>query len=209
MLEIRRPEFSCVLSAPGRGWYYFIKYVLATIYFSNCIKLCLQYVLKFKTTSNFFTEILKLQRNVEHYNILLTKDNQPTQTEDEDKNLFLYTRTAFEVLGFCDEDIVDVFKIIAFILKLGNLQFVPSNNIDGTEGCTIKNDYGTKTVTAVVTDYWSLVFRIVWSIWTFSCGIQFATSIVNVSPTRRRNYSRFKCRRCNKKKKYSVQNVVQ
>lgn len=98
---------------------------------------------------------------MEHYNILLTKDNQPTQTEDEDKNLFVYTRTAFEMLGFCDENIGDVFKIIAVILKLGNLQFVPSNNIDGTEGCTIKNDYGIKTVTALITADSSLVFRIV------------------------------------------------
>lgn len=102
-----------------------------------------------------------MQRNVEHYNILLTKDNQPTQTEDEDKHLFVYTRTAFEMLGFCDEEIIDVFKIIAVTLKLGNLQFVPSNNIDGTEGCTIKNDYGIKTITTVIASDSSLVFRIV------------------------------------------------
>lgn len=88
-------------------------------------------------------EGLKLQRNVEHYVILQTESNQPTQSETEDKNLFMYTRTALDVLGFSIEDVVNIFRVIAIILKLGNLQFVPCNNIDGTEGCVIDNDYGT------------------------------------------------------------------
>lgn len=87
-------------------------------------------------------EGLKLQRNVEHYVILQTEKNQPTQSEAEDKNLFMYTRTALDILGFSIEDVVNIFRIIAIILKLGNLQFVPCNNIDGTEGCVIDNDYG-------------------------------------------------------------------
>lgn len=92
---------------------------------------------------NFFIlEGLKLQRNVEHYVILQTEGNQPTQTESEDKNLFVYTRTALDILGFSIEEVVNIFRIIAIILKLGNLQFVPCNNIDGTEGCVIDNDYG-------------------------------------------------------------------
>lgn len=79
---------------------------------------------------------------MEHYNLLFTEDDQPTQADEEDKNLFVYTRTALEVLGFCVEDVINIFRVIAVILKLGNLQFVPCNNIDGTEGCAIKNDYG-------------------------------------------------------------------
>lgn len=90
----------------------------------------------------WFLENLRLQRNVEHYNLLLTEENQPTQTEEEDKELFVYTKTALEVLGFSVEDVISIFRVIAIILKLGNLQFVPCNNIDGTEGCAIKNDYG-------------------------------------------------------------------
>ncbi|XP_063930760.1 unconventional myosin-Ib [Zophobas morio] len=84
---------------------------------------------------------LKLQRNVEHYTILQTNRNQPTLTDDEDKKLFVYTKSALEILGFNVEDIVDIFQVIAIVLKLGNLQFVPCNNIDGTEGCAISNEY--------------------------------------------------------------------
>ncbi|XP_065169403.1 unconventional myosin-Ia isoform X2 [Atheta coriaria] len=84
---------------------------------------------------------LKLQRNVEHYRILYMSNRLPTQTEDEDKNLFVYTRSAFDALGFAVEEVVNIFRIIAVVLKLGNLEFVPCNNIDGTEGCSINNDY--------------------------------------------------------------------
>ncbi|GJQ73930.1 Myo1C [Trypoxylus dichotomus] len=84
---------------------------------------------------------LKLQRNVEHYAILQAEGNYPTQTEEEDRQLFLYTRSALDVLGFSVEEVVNIFRIIAVVLKLGNLQFVPCNNIDGTEGCSINNDY--------------------------------------------------------------------
>lgn len=95
-----------------------------------------------KVTVFVIAEGLKLQRNVEHYCILQTECNQPTQTEEEDKNLFVYTRSAMEILGFTVEEVVSVFRIIAVVLKLGNLQFVPCNNIDDTEGCAISNDYG-------------------------------------------------------------------
>ena len=47
-----------------------------------------------------------------------------------------------EALGFSNEDVIDIFRIIAAILKLGNLTFSPINNMDGTEGCSITNEYG-------------------------------------------------------------------
>jgi len=47
-----------------------------------------------------------------------------------------------ETIGFTPEDIVSVFQIISSILKLGNLQFIPKANIDGTEGCSLLNEYG-------------------------------------------------------------------
>lgn len=47
-----------------------------------------------------------------------------------------------EILGFLPEEIVNILKIVSSVLKLGNIGFVPTNNIDGTEGCTIANDYG-------------------------------------------------------------------
>lgn len=45
-------------------------------------------------------------------------------------------------MGFSSEEILSIFKILAAILKLGNLNFIPITNIDGTEGCEISNDYG-------------------------------------------------------------------
>ncbi|XP_045467548.1 unconventional myosin-Ia [Harmonia axyridis] len=84
---------------------------------------------------------LKLQRNVEHYSILQIEGHQSTQSDEEDRKLFIYTKSALNILGFSNEKVVDIFRIIAVILKLGNLQFVPCNNIDGTDGCVICNEY--------------------------------------------------------------------
>lgn len=87
-----------------------------------------------------------MQRNAEHYSILHVEGNQPTQADEEDRKLFMYTRSALDVLGFCVEEIVSIFQIVAVVLKLGNLNFVPCNNIDDTEGCAIDNDYGINLV---------------------------------------------------------------
>ena len=45
-------------------------------------------------------------------------------------------------LGLSQQEIYHVFGIVASVLKLGNLEFVPTTNMDGTEGCSIVNDYG-------------------------------------------------------------------
>lgn len=47
-----------------------------------------------------------------------------------------------DILGFTQSEILNVLKIVSCILKLGNIIFVPRNNIDGTEGCIINNEYG-------------------------------------------------------------------
>lgn len=47
-----------------------------------------------------------------------------------------------DTLGFTAEEVINVFKIVASVLKLGNITFLPTNNIDGTEGCTVNNEYG-------------------------------------------------------------------
>ena len=49
---------------------------------------------------------------------------------------------AMEDLGLRSEEITDILKVCAAVLKLGNLQFVPTTNMDGTEGCGIANEYG-------------------------------------------------------------------
>ena len=86
---------------------------------------------------SFCLESLKLQRNINKYDIL--KD---TNSDDDDKFQFAFTRKSLEILGFSSEEILSIFKIIAVILKLGNLNFIPITNIDGSEGCEISNDYG-------------------------------------------------------------------
>ena len=49
---------------------------------------------------------------------------------------------ALEDIGLSGREIFDVFRIVAGILKLGNVEFVPTTNMDGTEGCAVSNDYG-------------------------------------------------------------------
>ena len=56
--------------------------------------------------------------------------------------LNLFFQRAMEDIGLKTEEICDIFKIVASVLKLGNLQFVPTTNMDGTEGCSIANEYG-------------------------------------------------------------------
>ena len=49
---------------------------------------------------------------------------------------------AMEDLGFHPEEIIDIFRIMSAVLKLGNINFIPTTNMDGTDGCAISNDYG-------------------------------------------------------------------
>ena len=49
---------------------------------------------------------------------------------------------AMEDLGFSHEEIIDIFRIISAVLKLSNINFIPTTNMDGTDGCAISNDYG-------------------------------------------------------------------
>ncbi|KAJ9580439.1 hypothetical protein L9F63_024375, partial [Diploptera punctata] len=83
---------------------------------------------------------LKLQRNLDNYAFLRSSRVHSLESLD-DKQDFQITKRALETLGFSQEDIVNVFKVVACVLKLGNIGFIPTNNIDGTEGCTINNDY--------------------------------------------------------------------
>lgn len=45
------------------------------------------------------------------------------------------------MLGLNQEEILSIFKIIAVVLKLGNLSFLPITNIDGTAACEISDEY--------------------------------------------------------------------
>ncbi|KAL7026106.1 hypothetical protein ACKWTF_013794 [Chironomus riparius] len=92
-----------------------------------------------------FLKSLKLQRNINKYDIL--KD---TNSDDDDKFQFAFTRKSLEILGFTGEEILSIFKIIAVILKLGNLNFIPITNIDGSEGCEISNDYEIRDISQLL-----------------------------------------------------------
>ena len=56
-----------------------------------------------------------------------------------------FLQKALDDLDFNGEEIHDILKVISAILKLGNINFMPTTNMDGTEGCAISNDYGKKT----------------------------------------------------------------
>lgn len=93
-------------------------------------------ILIYKPFASLFTEYIKLQRNSEKY--LLLKNDPTTNTDRED---FAYTKKALEVIGLTSDEILSIFKMVSIILKLGNLIFIPTTNIDGTGGCEITNDY--------------------------------------------------------------------
>ncbi|XP_031619986.1 unconventional myosin-Ia isoform X2 [Contarinia nasturtii] len=83
-----------------------------------------------------FLKYIKLQRNSEKYALL--KNDPATNTDRED---FAYTKKALDVIGLTSDEILSIFKMVSIILKLGNLIFIPTTNIDGSGGCEITNDY--------------------------------------------------------------------
>ncbi|XP_059080796.1 uncharacterized protein LOC131878708 isoform X1 [Tigriopus californicus] len=93
---------------------------------------------------------LRLHRNLDSYRILHLNSGPRAITEPasggnisviDDRKDFLITKRAMEDVGMTPEEIVLVLRVVASILKLGNLHFVPTTNMDGTEGCGISNDY--------------------------------------------------------------------
>lgn len=61
------------------------------------------------------TEYIKLQRNSEKYALL--KNDPTTNTDRED---FVYTKKALDVIGLNSDEILSIFKMVSIILKLGN-----------------------------------------------------------------------------------------
>lgn len=47
-----------------------------------------------------------------------------------------------EAMGFSQDEMFAAFQIVSAVLKLGNAQFQPRANMDGTEGCNLMNEYG-------------------------------------------------------------------
>ncbi|XP_035795364.1 unconventional myosin-Ib-like isoform X3 [Anopheles albimanus] len=79
---------------------------------------------------------LKLQRNIDKYELL-----KNSFANEDDRTNFAYSKRSLEILGFGQDEILSIFTILAVVLKLGNLTFIPTTNIDGSEGCEISNEY--------------------------------------------------------------------
>ena len=47
-----------------------------------------------------------------------------------------------DILGLTSDEQQAILRVIASVLKLGNVTFSPVNNIDGSEGCVVDNEYG-------------------------------------------------------------------
>ncbi|GFY19672.1 RNase H domain-containing protein [Trichonephila clavipes] len=45
------------------------------------------------------------------------------------------------MLGFSAEETLATFQVTSSVLKLGNIQFLPRANMDGTESCSLVNEY--------------------------------------------------------------------
>ena len=92
----------------------------------------------------YLTDGLSLQvgaRNIINYLNYTLPSSGDLDLQYYENKCLLFQR-AMEDIGLKSEEICDIFKIVSSVLKLGNLQFVPTTNMDGTEGCSIANEYG-------------------------------------------------------------------
>ncbi|CAH2267979.1 jg8423 [Pararge aegeria aegeria] len=58
-----------------------------------------------------------------------------------DKDHFAFTKAAMGALGFSAAQCGAVLRVLAFLLKLGNVQFEPQHNIDGSIGTRLQHEY--------------------------------------------------------------------
>ncbi|CAH0724086.1 unnamed protein product, partial [Brenthis ino] len=59
-----------------------------------------------------------------------------------DRDHFAFTKAAMGALGFSAGQCGAVLRLLAFLLKLGNVQFEPQHNIDGSIGTRLQHEYG-------------------------------------------------------------------
>ncbi|KAL0831691.1 hypothetical protein ABMA28_001238 [Loxostege sticticalis] len=67
-----------------------------------------------------------------------------------DTEHFAFTKAAMATLGFGGGWCGAVVRVLAFVLKLGNVQFEPQHNIDGTIGVRLHHDYELREACALV-----------------------------------------------------------
>lgn len=79
---------------------------------------------------------LELERDPEKY-FFLNQSDVHRIADVDDKENFAITQKAMQVIGFSDEDILAAYKLVAGILKLGNVKFEAYTTENGTEGVKI------------------------------------------------------------------------
>ncbi|KAK6970814.1 unconventional myosin-Ib, partial [Biomphalaria glabrata] len=81
---------------------------------------------------------LLLIRGAENYNFLNKSGCVEVDTRD-DVGDFRAVQNGMTVIGFEQEEVDNIFKLLASILKLGNIDFSERPNADGTDGCDVTN----------------------------------------------------------------------
>ncbi|OWR42502.1 putative unconventional myosin 95e [Danaus plexippus plexippus] len=105
---------------------------------------------------------LKLQRSWEQYRVLrggTCSGASPRRavlpppgprTPHADRDHFAFTKAAMGALGFSAGQCGAVLRVLAFLLKLGNVQFEPQHNIDGSIGTRLQHEYELREACALV-----------------------------------------------------------
>ncbi|XP_038221661.1 unconventional myosin-Ib-like [Zerene cesonia] len=109
---------------------------------------------------------LKLQRSWETYRVLVGRAEgegapasprrapppAPPGPHDPhaDRDHFAFTKAAMNALGFSAAECGAVLRVLAFLLKLGNVQFEPHHHIDGSIGTRLVHEYEMREACALV-----------------------------------------------------------
>ncbi|XP_045496386.1 unconventional myosin-Ia-like [Colias croceus] len=67
-----------------------------------------------------------------------------------DRDHFAFTKAAMNALGFSAAECGAVLRVLAFLLKLGNVQFEPHHHIDGSIGTRLVHEYEMREACALV-----------------------------------------------------------
>ncbi|CAL1536218.1 unnamed protein product [Lymnaea stagnalis] len=82
--------------------------------------------------------LLKLVPGARNYSCLNKSGCVDVDTRD-DVGDFKAVTNGMEIIGFLNEEVHNVFQLLASILKLGNVEFSERTNPDGTDGCNVVN----------------------------------------------------------------------
>ncbi|XP_045449409.1 unconventional myosin-Ia [Melitaea cinxia] len=105
---------------------------------------------------------LRLQRSWEQYRVLrgaapgasASPRRAPPppgpRAPHADRDHFAFTKAAMGALGFSAGQCGAVLRLLAFLLKLGNVQFEPQHNIDGSIGTRLQHEYELREACALV-----------------------------------------------------------